>query len=85
MTKRARMPVSVRHQYRRVAVVKLTPEYAAEGKEPLMISLRAKGVLGIKDLGHYRYDPKATMLAGYQQALAKAHAIAAQLNDRGGL
>jgi predicted Zn-dependent protease with MMP-like domain len=44
MTSSAKMPQSVRHAYRNVALVHITDEYADKNMVPRMISERARGV-----------------------------------------
>lgn len=79
LTSSASMPVSVRSPYRNVALVKLTPEYAASGELPKMLSARARGVAAIEHLGHHFVGK--TERAAYQSTLAWAKAKAAERNE----
>jgi hypothetical protein len=72
------MPVSVRSPYRNIALVKLTPEFAAAGLRPAMLSIRARGVEEIEHLGHHFVGK--TDKAAYQTTLARAEAIVASRN-----
>jgi hypothetical protein len=78
MTSSAKMPTSVRSPYRNVALVKLTPEYAAADKLPKMLSARARGVEAIEHLGHHFVGK--TDKAAYQSTMAWAKAKAAERN-----
>jgi hypothetical protein len=78
MTSKACMPASVRSPYRNVAIVKLTPEYAAADKRPAMISTRARGVAVLKHRGHHFVG--RTDRCAYRIALAEAEAEVAILN-----
>jgi hypothetical protein len=78
MTSSAKMPTSVRSPYRNVALVRLTPKYAAGGELPKMLSARARGVEAIEHLGHH-YVGK-TARAAYQTTLAYALAVARSRN-----
>lgn len=78
LTSSAKMPTSVRSPYRNVALVKLTPEYAAGGLIPRMLSARARGVAAIEHLGHHFVGK--TDKAAYQSTLAWAKAKAAERN-----
>ena len=78
MSKSAKMPNTVKARYRRVAVVQIDEQHAADGREPKMISLRARGVLSIHDLGHHHVG--TTKRGGWQRAMAEAHEMAAKLN-----
>lgn len=84
MTSAAKMPVSCRGRYRKVAVVSCHYWIANEGG-PKMISERARGVyrpLGapraIIDLGHRSVGK--TERSAYARTLAEAEEIARQLN-----
>lgn len=78
MTSSAHMPTSVRSPYRNIALIKLTPEYAAADKLPKMISARARGVKAIEHLGHHFVGKTAR--AAYQKTLTYAEAIAKSRN-----
>jgi hypothetical protein len=78
MTACAAMPSSCKGTYRRVALVQLTPEYAAENKRPLMISDRARGVKQLRDLG--RHNVGKTDRCAYACILREAEAEAVKLN-----
>jgi hypothetical protein len=78
-TSSASMPNSCWGIYRNVAVIKLTPEYAAANRRPKMMSLRARGVLDIYHFGHYHVG-KTTRCA-YQRVLQEAQTLANMLND----
>jgi len=78
MTSSAKMPSSCRGNYRNVALVKLTPEYAAAGLVPKMISTRAKGVEKLSVRGPLNVGKTAR--AAYQSQLAWAEAEADRLN-----
>jgi hypothetical protein len=79
MTSTAKMPASVRAPYRRVAVVQLTPDYAAANRLPKMISERARGVVRVIDFGKF---PAAgsTPRSGLVSALQRAEEMARGLN-----
>jgi hypothetical protein len=64
--------------YRNVALVMLTPDYAASGMVPKMISTRAVGVEKILHLGHHSVG--TTYRCAYQKAIVRAEEIAAELN-----
>lgn len=64
--------------YRRVALVELTPDYAAQSLLPKMISPRAKGVIRLVDLG--RHSVGKTSRAAYQRTLAEAERQVTVLN-----
>jgi hypothetical protein len=72
------MPQSCKGTYRRVALVKLTPEYAANGELPKMISTHARGVVAVKDRGNHSLGK--TERCAYFRALRSAEAEAAELN-----
>ena len=75
MTSVARRP----GRYRNIAVVQLTPEYAAESRRPAMISTRAPGVLRIiRYFGTQHVG--TTSRCEYQRALSEAKQIAERLN-----
>lgn len=60
LTASARMPGSCWGRYGKVAVVKLTEGYVAQGKRPVMISDRAEGVekvIYVEDRLHRGYGP----------------------------
>lgn len=78
MTASAQMPNSVRSPYRKVALVRLTPEYAATGRRPAMISARARGVAEVQVLGNFFVG--LTDRCAYRVALAEAEAEAAERN-----
>jgi hypothetical protein len=78
MSSSAKMPVSIRSPYRNVALVKLTPEYAASGELPKMLSARARGVERIEHLGHHFVGK--TDSAAYQRTMAQAHLKAVRRN-----
>lgn len=78
LTSSAKMPTSVRSPYRNVALVRLTPKYAAGGKLPKMLSARALGVAEIEHLGHHFVGK--TSKAAYQTTLAYALAVAKSRN-----
>lgn len=80
MSKSAKMPNAVKHRYRRVAVVQINEEFARENREPAMISMRARGVLAIRDLGHHHVGQ--TERGAWQKAMVEAKQLAAQLNGR---
>jgi len=65
-------------KYRKVALVKLTPEYAAARRIPRMISRRARGVEDLMVIGSYRKG--LTLASAYYQALASARKTARGLN-----
>lgn len=87
MTSAAKMPLSVTHKYRNVALVHITEEYAREGKFPKMISARARGVTpapngkAIIHLGHYHVGDGSKKSAIFN-ALADAEAQMTKLNRR---
>ena len=65
--------------YRSVAVIQLTPEYAAEGRRPTRISVRARGVLRI--VHHFGLQRVGkTARSAYHRALSEAEQIAERLN-----
>jgi hypothetical protein len=66
--------------YLRVAVVQITPEYAALNQLPKMISERAKGVVRVIDLGAYPATGK-TPRSGLMSALARAEVMIRELNS----
>ena len=68
-----------KHEYRNVALVRLTQEYTAKGLIPKMISDRAKGVLRIIHMGHYPVGK--TERAAFQRAYAEAEERAHRLNN----
>jgi len=78
MTSAARMPRSCRGSYRNVALVKITPQYAAEGRRPKIISKRARGVETVEHLGHHNVGK--TERCAYCVALAEAQERADRLN-----
>jgi len=82
MTSTAKMPSSCWGTYRRIALVRLTPDYAAVRQRPRMISDRARGVAELKDLGHHHVGK--TRRGAYQRELVLAELQAAALNAREG-
>lgn len=78
MSSRAKLPSRVQAEYRNVALVKLTDEYASEGKLPKMISTHARGVEAVQHLGHYHVG--RTPRGAFQKAMAAAEAQAAEFN-----
>ncbi len=83
MTSAAKMPLTCWGRYRRVAVVRLTPEYAKEhretGQTPRMISRRAVGVADLRDMG--RHSVGKTVRSAYQRTLMEARELARGLNE----
>ncbi|HKD27865.1 MAG TPA: hypothetical protein VKC66_18410 [Xanthobacteraceae bacterium] len=79
MTSAACMPSRCWGTYRRVALVKLNQHYTAHDLRPKMISLRARGVLDMRDLG--RHNVGASNRCAYAKALDRANALAFQLNN----
>ena len=79
-----RIPSSWQWQYaaRRIAVVELTPEYAAEGRRPKMISARARGVQTIVETWN-QLRPGKTDRCEYGRAKSAAEQLAARLNANG--
>lgn len=69
MTSSAKMPSSCKGTYANVAVVQITPEFAAESKRPSMISERARGVVRVIHLGHHNVGK--TPRCAYQRAQAQ--------------
>ena len=70
--------------YHSMAVIRLTPEYAAEGRRPTMISARARGVLRI--VHHFGLQRVGkTARSAYHRALSEAEQIAERLNRQASL
>ena len=86
MTSSASMPASCKGRYRNVALVKLTPEFAANeyaaGQHPARIDARAKGVARILHQGAHHVGK--TDRGAYQRALAEAERTVITLNAGGG-
>lgn len=82
MTAPAKMPSSVKARYRRVAVVKLDPAWAAEhpGETPKRICERARGVKEIVKTWE-RLLVWQTEGCAYQRALAEAYDLAHEINS----
>ena len=78
MTSSAQMPASCKGRYRYIGLVRLTPDYAANGQFPLMISDRAKGVAQVERLGPYHVGQ--TERGAYQKALKEAYQLANRRN-----
>ena len=78
MTSSASMPASCKGRYRYIGLVKLTPDYAASGMFPLMISDRAQGVAKVERLGPYHVGK--TERGAYQKALKEATSLVAKRN-----
>jgi len=74
LTASAKMPSSVHHPYRRMAVVEIEP-----GAVPAMISERARGVRRIVRTWE-RCATGKTERCAYRVALAEAETLAARLN-----
>lgn len=75
LTASARMPMSCKGRYGKVALVRLTPEFALEGKRPTMISERAEGieeVLYVEDRLHRGYNSAGN--TAFDKALREAKA-----------
>ena len=81
MTSSAQMPTSVHARYRNVALVKLTREYAEAGKQPAMISSRARGVERLEHWGHHNVGKMVR--SAYAKALAEAQAEVDKRNNGG--
>jgi hypothetical protein len=87
MTSAAKMPLSVKHKYRNVALVHITEEYARKGKFPKMISARARGVIpapngkAVIHLGHYLVG-NGTKKSAIYRAIADAERQMDILNRR---
>jgi hypothetical protein len=79
MTSSARSGTRQWGQYRNVAVVKLTIDFAEKGMRPAMISERAEGVMKVRDLGLHRLGK--TPRSAYAKALAYAENLAERLNQ----
>ena len=79
MTSSAKMPVSVKHPYVNVALVKLNQHYTARNLRPKMISERARGVLQVRHLGHH--PTGKTEKCGFRRAKADAERLAFELNN----
>jgi len=79
MSKRAEMPNSCMGgcNYYRVAVVEIDPSH---GKEPAMISKRAKGVVSILKIWEKTYKG-TTSKSSYYKALEEATKIVSMLNE----
>ena len=75
MTSSASMPASCCGNYRNVAIVELTPEFAGI---PARIDIRAKGVKRI--VSKQAYSVGKTERGAYQRALAEAERHVAELN-----
>ncbi len=78
LTSSAHMPSSCKGNYRNVAVVKLTLDYAEAGKRPATISERAEGIVEVIHLGAHHVG--TTPRCAYQRALSDAANRAAELN-----
>jgi hypothetical protein len=76
MTAAAKMPSSVRSQYRRIAVVQLRSKATPV---PKMISTRARGVRRIVETWE-RLNVGKGVRSAYTKALAEAEALCAELN-----
>lgn len=79
MTSRARMPSRIQAEYRNIALVEITDDYANTNQLPKMISLHARGVVSIRHLGHYHVGQ--TPRGAFQKAMAAAETTAAELNN----
>ena len=79
MDSSAHMPQSCKGRYRRVAVVQLNQYYAAHNLVPKMISLHARGVLRIRDLG--KHSVGSTARCAFQRACADAERLCFELNN----
>ena len=74
----ARMPSSCKGNYRNVALVKLTIDFAEAGKRPAILTERADGCIRIIHLG--RYHVGGTRRGAFQRAVADAEVRADRLN-----
>lgn len=81
MTSAANIPSSCWGRYRRVAVVDVLYYDWNRGIKPAMISERAKGVYRLIDLGNHSVGK--TDRCAYKRALARAEAMARELNAAG--
>jgi len=89
MTSSAKMPQTVRHAYRNVALVHITDEYADMGMLPKMISDRARGVCpspimngqSVIHLGKFHVG-LGTKKSAFYQAVKDAEARCDRLNAR---
>lgn len=80
MSSSAHMPQTCWGRYRNVALVKLTPEYAAKKLFPRMISQRANGVEQVIKLGKFFVGD--TEKCAYMKAMRQAREMARQYNER---
>lgn len=86
MTSSAKMPNSCWGQYRNVALVHINQEYTANGKQPKIISERARGVVRLSTMrsavihmGHFHFG--RTLRSAYHRAFAEARRRATVLNN----
>ena len=79
MSSSAHMPQTCWGRYRNVALVKLTPEYAARKLMPRMISPRANGVEQVIRLG--KFFVGHTARCAYQVAMKHAQETVRQYNE----
>jgi len=80
MTATAKMPASCWGSYRRVAVIELTPDAAAAGLLPGLISDRPKTVCRIVRTWE-KLHVGSTDRCAYSRALVEAEALATSLNS----
>lgn len=78
MTSSAKMPSRVQAEYRNIALVKRTEEYANANLMPKMISTHARGVEIVRHLGHFHVG--RTPRGAFQKAFYAAEEQAAALN-----
>jgi len=69
-------------EYRRVALVKLTLDYAEKGLRPKLISVKEHGVLEVRDLGSFRLG-RSPRTSAYAKAVQYAEHQVERLNKEG--
>ena len=76
MTSVSKKSSQARGPYRDIAIVKLTPEYAAQGQLPVKISEHARGIEKVIRCGTFYFGKTGA----FPRAYAAAETLAAELN-----